>query len=243
MNLPTVWKIAVPLLALAAGCGPSPVLPLSQDARAQLRGTVRIHAVQVDKRIHMVEQLYRGIWTEMRFNSFATEGDWDPGPAMEKRLLAILGNRVGIEGTLLRHELDDAAFASFQKNVVEEIARGLREVGGTALVHPVGGPYASLKSRGIEYVLELILDDVTFAPTWAVDRLSIQVTGRLVRIADGTVLWAEQGWSSPTVSGVDYFSDLTKGDFALLRERFDEAMKYLLSTDNPFLEGLAQPGR
>jgi len=238
-----IGAFALLLTTVFAGCGPSPVRPLREDTRSVLRGaSVRVYALHPWQKIVQSELVYKGLWNDHNFRVFATEGIWDPGPAMEKLATPVLADRAGILGTPLRSQLDPKTFAAFHKATMEGVQNNVRDVGMGALLQPVGEPYLSLKSQGIEYLLELILEVVlVHCNSCFPARFAIDVTGRLVRISDGAVLWAERGGSSVSIPGLAYFSDLEKNDLALMKNRFDEAMKTLLSPSHPFLRGLARP--
>lgn len=239
-----ILQAVLPLALAGAGCVAGPLMPLSDEERARLEAAPPAVLVTVPwKTVRLQEFLYKVLWNETKLTSYSIDGIWDPAPEFEKTVTENLSSRYGVEAKSLRQTLKegegDRLAAARERELKESVVEGWAE---SYLREPARGEFRALRSRGVEYVLEIgLVEILVWRHAFGIYRFQIRMYGRLTRQSDGAVVWLDHGLCSIPIEGMNSFAELEKDDLARMKRHFAEAVRGLCDPGHPFLKDFRPP--
>lgn len=234
------WMILLLAAPFAGGCA-RPWVDLAPEEAAKVGADhARLIVVVPERRVHLVEQLYKVLWNEIKENSYSYDGVWDPAPWLEEEIARALKSRWAIDASSLRKEMDPAAHEEFSKGAGKALAEAMSEKRGISYVtSPADETVRALRKEGAEYLFQAYLVRIIVSrPALAGNRIVVVVAGRIVRLSDGAVVWFREASGSAPVPKIRSFSDLEKDNLSLLKQCFEAAVATLLGPGGDLLKEL-----
>ncbi len=250
-----IWGSLVWLL-FATGC--FGIRMEQRDWEPVRQSPVGVIVLVPEKRLEFSELLYRVLWVDYRETYYTFAGIWDPAPALGEPCTRTLQQDFGLRAVPLwsvaapdtYRELvttSEAALNADRRPARADLSGSAfrNEWRGTPPVRYLKAPpaadlRAAVRPLGVDFLLELAVTGITVGknPNWPWNELFVFVFGRLIRLADGEVLWLSRQVGS---SGALRIAELARGNLAPVREAYDKAVADLCRVEGIFAD--FQPNR
>lgn len=242
-DIAAIWGSLVWLL-FSTGCTTFGIRFEKSQWEPLLQSPIGAIVLVPEKRLQLYEDLYRVLWIEKRETSYTFAGIWDPAPALGEQCTRTLQMDFDLRTVPLWREVEPGTYrelvAAAEAALIEEIRRG--KAGGDATFslgqYLKAQPSQDLRARfrhlGVDFLLELYVMGISVRRSFGSSGIVyVVVYGRLIRLADGEVLWLTRQLGS---SGVADIAELARDNLAPLREAYDRAVVELCTVDRIFTD-------
>lgn len=234
------WMTLLLAAPFAGGCA-RPWVDLAPEEAVKVGADrARLIVVVPERRIYLVEQLYKVLWNEIKENSYSYEGVWDPSPWLEEEIARALRSRWAIDASPLRKEMDPATHEDFSNRAGKALTEALKENRGIPYItSPADESVRALRKEGAEYLFQAYLVRIIVSRhAFSGTRIVVILAGRIIRLSDGAIVWFREASGSAPVPKLHSFSDLEKDDLSRLKQCFGTAMAALLGPEGDLLREL-----
>ena len=238
---------------LLCGCGSPSLIPLrGVQVKDLSQSSIGVVVLMPEKKIGFCEHQYRALWNETLENYYSFEGIWDPAPIVQRACIHALEGRFRQKALPLWGALEPAAYGKLV-SVSEAAYNSARIRTGPDAIHGVASysiefshrpplkyldapPVADmleLRRLGPEYVLEVSIHAFQYSRHGPYTVPVVLAYARLIRLADGVVVWADNGIGGvkKLLRGLDSFADLEADNLALIKKHFEDAVGSLFGQE------------
>lgn len=230
------------VLTIFSGCGFLTAPPISNKTVSLQElacDPLPIVVLVPDKTIGLWEPALLPIGIIENKNYYSYEGFWDPAPVLADSFSKSLQENFNLNAVPLYGELEPKKYHQIVKKLEASVplpdqvqfgydylvSRG--EVIDKYMKESLPENIRSLKQvLNSDFVIEVCVDRISVQKVCGMESaLGVDIIARLIRLADGEVIWLRTGAGASRLKGIKNFSDLEKNKLELLRRHYELATR------------------